>query len=54
MNPARSLGPAVAAGLWEGHWLYWVAPITGMIAAGWTYNHLRLASPPPYQPGHNG
>lgn len=47
MNPARSLGPAVAGGLWHGHWIYWIAPITGMLAAGWTYNHLRLAYPPP-------
>lgn len=43
MNPARSFGPAVAGGLWQGHWLYWVAPVTGMIAAGWTYDFLRQA-----------
>jgi len=43
MNPARSLGPAVIGGLWQGHWLYWVAPITGMMAAGWTYDFLRVA-----------
>ena len=43
MNPARSLGPAVIGGLWRGHWLYWVAPVTGMMAAGWTYDFLRLA-----------
>jgi MIP family channel proteins len=34
MNPARSLGPAVAGGLWRAHWIYWLAPVTGMIAAG--------------------
>ncbi len=43
MNPARPLGPAVIGGLWQAHWLYWVAPITGMMAAGWTYDFLRLA-----------
>ncbi len=45
MNPARSLGPAVAGGLWTAHWLYWVAPISGMVVAGWTYNYLRHAVP---------
>lgn len=43
MNPARSLGPALIGGLWHGHWLYWVAPVTGMMAAGRTYDFLRLA-----------
>ena len=46
MNPARSLGPAVAGGGWEGHWLYWVAPITGMIVAARVYDLLRPAHPP--------
>jgi aquaporin Z len=43
MNPARSLGPAVIGGLWQAHWLYWMAPVTGMMAAGWTYDFLRVA-----------
>ncbi len=29
VNPARSLGPAVAAGFWADHWLYWIAPLAG-------------------------
>ncbi|MGH7582294.1 MAG: MIP/aquaporin family protein [Gemmatimonadales bacterium] len=33
MNPARSLGPAVISGQWQHHWIYWIAPIGGMIVA---------------------
>ncbi|HEX7243579.1 MAG TPA: MIP family channel protein [Longimicrobiaceae bacterium] len=43
MNPARSLGPAVAGGIWTAHWLYWVAPVTGMLAAARVYEFLRPA-----------
>ena len=41
MNPARSLGPAIVGGHWEGHWLYWAGPIAGMVAATWTFRWLR-------------
>jgi MIP family channel proteins len=50
MNPARSLGPAVAGGGWSGHWIYWLAPISGMLTAAWAYNRLRttdLGAPSP-------
>jgi MIP family channel proteins len=46
MNPARSLGPAVLGGLWRDHWLYWLAPITGMLAAVRAYDLLRHTHPP--------
>ncbi|MBK8034428.1 MAG: aquaporin [Chloroflexi bacterium] len=37
MNPARSLGPALIAGLWIDHWIYWTTPILGTL----TYHVIR-------------
>jgi hypothetical protein len=44
MNPARSLGPVLAGGIWDAHWIYWIAPITGMLNAVRVYEFLRPAS----------
>lgn len=40
-NPARSLGPAVIGGVWNAHWLYWLAPIAGMMLGMRAYEFLR-------------
>jgi len=40
MNPARSLGPAVVASIWQHHWIYWVAPILGAQLAVIVYGQL--------------
>lgn len=60
-NPARTLGPAVIGGIWTAHWLYWVAPISGMVAAMHLYEFLRgteapaaLPSVPPMPTGVEG
>merc|ERR1719336_2787284 len=37
MNPARSLGPSVVAGCWSNHWVYWLGPIAGGVAAALIY-----------------
>jgi MIP family channel proteins len=44
MNPARSLGPALVAGIWTGQWVYVTAPFLGAAAAALVYRWLRLAS----------
>jgi MIP family channel proteins len=46
MNPARSFGPAVASGLYEGHLIYWVGPILGGVAAALVYDGLFLRRGP--------
>ncbi|MGV2830790.1 MIP/aquaporin family protein [Myxosarcina sp. GI1(2024)] len=40
MNPARALGPAFVSGIWQHHWLYWVAPILGAQLAVVVYGAL--------------
>lgn len=42
MNPARSFGPAVASGIFEGQVVYWTGPIIGGLAAALLYDTLFL------------
>lgn len=42
LNPARSFGPAVAAGYWEGHFIYWLGPVVGAVIAALIYEHLFM------------
>lgn len=46
MNPARSFGPALVAGFWRSHWIYWVGPLTGALAGAVLYQMLRARSTP--------
>jgi aquaporin NIP len=41
MNPARSFGPAVAAGEWQDFWLYLVGPVTGAALGAFAYQLIR-------------
>lgn len=42
MNPARALGPALAANFWTAHGVYWVGPLFGGALAGAIYDMLYL------------
>lgn len=42
MNPARSFGPALVAGAWNNHWVFWVGPLIGGGLAALVYEFLFL------------
>lgn len=41
MNPARTFGSALVAGVWTGWWIYFVAPPLGMLAAAEIYIRIK-------------
>lgn len=42
INPARSFGSAINAGVWSSFWIYIIAPIAGMQLSAWCYRKLYL------------
>jgi MIP family channel proteins len=46
MNPARSLGPAIASGELSSIWVYLAAPLLGAAAAAFVYQFLRTGESP--------
>jgi aquaporin Z len=42
MNPARSFGPAVVTGVFEGQAVYWIGPLLGGVVAAWVYDTLFI------------
>ncbi|GIW11339.1 MAG: MIP family channel protein [Chloroflexi bacterium] len=46
LNPARSLGPALAFGVGEHQWLYLLGPALGALLGALAYQGLRAARPP--------
>lgn len=51
MNPARSLGPALASGTWTAQWVYLTAPFLGAVVGALLYRWMREAGTlPPSSP----
>jgi aquaporin NIP len=53
MNPARSLGPALAAGEWRDFWVYIVGPVVGAVLGAGAYQLVRGTAPEPVEGGAN-
>lgn len=45
MNPARSLGPALASGQWQDFWVYLIGPSLGAALGGLAYQLVRGGPP---------
>ncbi|MGA7878429.1 MAG: aquaporin, partial [Desulfoferrobacter sp.] len=43
-NPARSLGPALVSGQWQGWWIFWLGPLLGSLLAllAWSFLAKRI------------
>ncbi|KAK4740638.1 hypothetical protein SAY87_024226 [Trapa incisa] len=46
LNPARSLGPAIAHNHYRKVWIFLVAPTLGAISGAWIYNLIRFTDKP--------
>jgi len=42
MNPARTFGPALVAGFWANHLVYWIGPVLGGLLGAFLYQGLVL------------
>ena len=47
MNPARSFGPALAAGEWTEFWVYLAGPVAGAALGAFAYQLVRGEHPEP-------
>lgn len=46
MNPARTLGPALASSYYKGIWVYLLGPVMGTLMGAWAYNIIRVTDKP--------
>ncbi|KAL5582306.1 hypothetical protein UlMin_014748 [Ulmus minor] len=49
MNPARTIGPAIASSNYQAIWVYFVGPITGTLMGAWAYSVIRVGDKPVYE-----
>ncbi|WOK94252.1 hypothetical protein Cni_G02954 [Canna indica] len=42
MNPARTLGPAVASRNYDSLWVYFIGPVLGTLSGSFSYNFIRM------------
>jgi MIP family channel proteins len=54
MNPARSFGPALAAGEWHQFWIYVAGPILGATLGAGAYQLIRETAPADAERSHAG
>ncbi len=50
MNPARSFGPALAAGEWQAFWIYVAGPPAGAVVGALAYQLVRGEAPGSEEP----
>ncbi|XP_062030268.1 aquaporin NIP2-1-like [Rosa rugosa] len=43
MNPARTIGPALASAYYNGIWIYMVGPVIGTLLGAWAYSFIRVS-----------
>jgi len=54
LNPARSFGPCVVTGIWDKeHWIYWLGPAVGAIAAVGFYRFIKALEYEMANPGQD-
>jgi aquaporin NIP len=46
MNPARTIGPAIASASYKEIWVYMVGPVVGTLVGAWAYNVIRESDKP--------
>ncbi|KAH6791156.1 hypothetical protein C2S51_006162 [Perilla frutescens var. frutescens] len=46
MNPARTIGPAIASNYYRGIWVYLLGPLCGTLVGAWSYNFIRVSDKP--------